>query len=111
LTGILERKTELMATTKKPVTKKTATKKVVDTASGAVKLPVSFNQFRKYPIAAVAFLCVFGIIYVYKDMKAGSSKGIDNCIEDNRNLQKTVDKKDSIIYNIIAQQAIINATK
>lgn len=100
-----------MATTKKPVTKKTATKKVVDTASGAVKLPVSFNQFRKYPIAAVAFLCVFGIIYVYKDMKAGSSKGIDNCIEDNRNLQKTVDKKDSIIYNIISQTAIINATK
>jgi hypothetical protein len=44
-------------------------------------------------------------------MKAGSSKGIDNCIEDNRNLQKTVYKKDSIIYNIIAQQAIINATK
>jgi hypothetical protein len=65
-----------MTQAKKPATKRTATKKVVDTASGAVKLP-----------------------------------GIDNCIEDNRNLQKTVDKKDSIIYNIIAQQAIINATK
>jgi hypothetical protein len=108
---ILERKTEQMTQAKKPATKRTTTKKVTDAASGAVKLPVSFNQFRKYPIAAVAFLCVFGIIYVYKDMKAGSSKGIENCIEDNRNLQKTVDKKDSIIYNIIAQQAIINATK
>ncbi len=53
-----------MTQAKKPATKKTATKKVVDTASGAVKLPVSFNQFRKYPIAAVALLCVFGIIYV-----------------------------------------------
>lgn len=101
----------VMTTAKKPATKRTATKKVVDTASGAVKLPVSFNQFRKYPIAAVAFLCVFGIIYVYKDMKTGSTKGLDNCVEDNRNLQKTVDKKDSIIYNIIAQQAIIQATK
>jgi hypothetical protein len=101
----------VMTTAKKPATKRTATKKVTEAATGAVKLPVSFNQFRKYPIAAVAFLCVFGIIYVYKDMKSGSTKGIDNCIEDNRSLQKTVDKKDSIIYNIIAQQAIINATK
>ena len=101
----------VMATAKKPATKRTATKKVTEAATGAVKLPVSFNQFRKYPIAAVAFLCVFGIIYVYKDMKSGSTKGLDNCIEDNRSLQKTVDKKDSIIYNIIAQQAIINATK
>jgi hypothetical protein len=101
----------VMTTAKKPATKRTATKKVTEAATGAVKLPVSFNQFRKYPIAAVAFLCVFGIIYVYKDMKSGSTKGLDNCIEDNRSLQKTVDKKDSIIYNIIAQQAIINATK
>lgn len=101
----------VMTTAKKPATKRTATKKVTEAATGAVKLPVSFNQFRKYPIAAVAFLCVFGIIYVYKDMKSGSTKGLDNCIEDNRSLQKTVDKKDSIIYNIIAQQAIIQATK
>jgi hypothetical protein len=101
----------VMTTAKKPATKRTATKKVTEAATGAVKLPVSFNQFRKYPIAAVAFLCVFGIIYIYKDMKSGSTKGLDNCIEDNRSLQKTVDKKDSIIYNIIAQQAIINATK
>ena len=101
----------VMTTAKKPATKRTVTKKVTEAATGAVKLPVSFNQFRKYPIAAVAFLCVFGIIYIYKDMKTGSTKGLDNCVEDNRNLQKTVDKKDSIIYNIIAQQAIINATK
>ena len=100
-----------MTTAKKPATKRTATKKVTEAATSAVKLPVSFNQFRKYPIAAVAFLCVFGIIYIYKDMKSGSTKGLDNCIEDNRSLQKAVDKKDSIIYNIIAQQAIINATK
>ena len=101
----------VMTTAKKPATKRIATKKVTEAATGAVKLPVSFNQFRKYPIAAVAFLCVFGIIYIYKDMKTGSTKGLDNCVEDNRNLQKTVDKKDSIIYNIIAQQAIIQATK
>ena len=100
-----------MTAAKKPATKRTATKKVTEAATGAVKLPVSFNQFRKYPIAAVAFLCVFGIIYVYKDMKTGSTKGLDNCVEDNRNLQKTVDKKDSIIYNIIAQQAIIQSVK
>ena len=101
----------VMTTAKKPATKRTATKKVTEAATGAVKLPVSFNQFRKYPIAAVAFLCVFGIIYVYKDMKAGSSKAIDNRIDENSNLPKTVEQKASIINNIIAQQAIINATK
>lgn len=92
-------------------TKKPTAKNVADAASGAVKLPVSFDQFRKYPIAAVAFLCVFGIVYLYKDKQKTDTKGFDNCLETTKALERKIDVKDSIIINLITQQAIINATK
>lgn len=100
-----------MATSKKTTNKKSTVKETVETAGSAIKLPVSFNQFKKYPIAAVAFLCVFGIIYLYKDKQKSETKGLDNCIDDNRKLEKKIDSKDSIILNLVTQQAIINATK
>lgn len=103
-----------MATSKKtpvkPKTKSTV-KETVETATEAVKLPVSFNQFRKYPVAAVAFLCIIGIVYLYKDKQKSEVKGIDNCLETTVKLEKKIDVKDSIIINLITQQAIINATK
>lgn len=102
-----------MATTKKPAagSKKSVAKETVETASESFKLPVNFNQFRKYPIAAVAFLCIFGMVYLYKDKQKTDTKGLDNCIENNKILEKKIDAKDSIILNLITQQAIINATK
>jgi hypothetical protein len=36
---------------------------------------------------------------------------LDNCIENNKSLEKKIDMKDSVILNLITQQAIINATK
>lgn len=100
-----------MATTKKPTRAKSTAKETAEAASEAIKLPVNFNQFRKYPIAAVAFLCVFGIIYLYKDKQKTDTKGLDNCIENTKMLEKKIDTKDSVILNLITQQAIINATK
>jgi len=102
-----------MATAKKPISKprKSTARETVETAAGGFKLPVNFNQFRKYPIAAVAFLCVFGIVYMYKDKQKTDTKGLDNCIEETRTLQRKIDEKDSVILNLITQQAIINATK
>ena len=101
-----------MATpSKKPTVKpKSTITETVETAKDAVKLPVSFNQFRKYPVAAVAFLCIIGIIYLYKDKQKSEVKGIDNCLEQTIKLEKKIDFKDSIILNLITQQAIINAT-
>jgi hypothetical protein len=101
-----------MATSKKTPTKpKSTVKETVETASEAVKLPVNFTQFRKYPVAAVAFLCIIGIVYLYKDKQKSDVKGIDNCIETTVKLEKKIDTKDSIIINLITQQAILNATK
>jgi hypothetical protein len=100
-----------MATSRKPTVKpKSTITETVETAKDAVKLPVSFNQFRKYPVAAVAFLCIIGIIYLYKDKQKSEVKGIDNCLEQTIKLEKKIDFKDSIILNLITQQAIINAT-
>jgi dolichol kinase len=100
-----------MATSRKtPVKPKSTVKETVETATEAVKLPVSFNQFRKYPVAAVAFLCIIGMIYLYKDKQKSEVKGIDNCLEQTMKLEKKIDFKDSIILNLITQQAIINAT-
>jgi dolichol kinase len=100
-----------MATSRKtPVKPKSTVKETVETAAEAVKLPVSFNQFRKYPVAAVAFLCIIGMIYLYKDKQKSEVKGIDNCLEQTMKLEKKIDFKDSIILNLITQQAIINAT-
>ena len=100
-----------MATSRKPTVKpKNTITETVETAKDAVKLPVSFNQFRKYPIAAVAFLCIIGIVYLYKDKQKSEVKGIDNCLEQTIKLEKKIDFKDSIILNLITQQAIINAT-
>jgi hypothetical protein len=103
-----------MATSRKTPVKskaKSTVKETVETATEAVKLPVSFNQFRKYPVAAVAFLCIIGIVYLYKDKQKSEVKGIDNCLETTVKLEKKIDVKDSIIINLITQQAIINATK
>jgi hypothetical protein len=102
-----------MATTKKPITrtKKSVATETVEAASSSFKLPVNFSQFRKYPIAAVAFLCIFGMVYLYKDKQTTDIKGLDNCIENNKSLEKKIDTKDSVILNLITQQAIINATK
>lgn len=99
-----------MATSKKTISKPKA-KQVIEEASGGIKLPVNFNQFRKYPIAAVAFLCIFGMIYLYKDKQKTDTKGLDNCIENNKSLEKKIDAKDSVILTLIKQQAIIDATK
>jgi hypothetical protein len=48
---------------------------------------------------------------LYKDKQKSDVKGIDNCIENTIKLEKKIDFKDSIILNLITQQAIINATK
>tara|TARA_R110000822_G_scaffold305204_3_gene430822 strand:- start:275 stop:505 length:231 start_codon:yes stop_codon:yes gene_type:complete len=39
-----------------------------------VKLPVSFNQFKKNPITAIAFLLVIVVGYLYIDIKSIQSQ-------------------------------------
>jgi hypothetical protein len=90
-----------------PRTKKPEPKKI----EAGIKMPVSFEQFKKSPIAAIAFLSVIGITYLYMDQKKMSQNSMGNCEEEKRGLMKTIEKKDSVIISLITQNAIINATK
>lgn len=56
-----------VSTRKPPVRKKTSN--IVETAAGTIKMPISFKEFAKKPTAAIAFLAVTGIAYVYVDLK------------------------------------------
>ena len=42
-----------------------------------MKLPVSFDQFKKSPIAAIAFLLVIVVGYLYLDNKAVHSQQLE----------------------------------
>lgn len=47
-------------------------------AFGGVKLPVSFDQFSKNPVAAVAFCMLLAVGYLYLDQKASYNKLIES---------------------------------
>ena len=42
-----------------------------------MKVPVSFEQFKKNPIAAIAFLLVIVVAYLYVDVKSVLNERID----------------------------------
>lgn len=43
-----------------------------------MKLPVSFDQFKKSPVAAIAFLLVMVVGYLYLDSNKKNEKIFDN---------------------------------
>lgn len=45
------------------------------------KLPVSFSQFVKNPIAAVSFLSLIGMVYLYMDVRNAGIATIEACTE------------------------------
>jgi hypothetical protein len=55
-------------------------------------LPVSFQDFAKKPVAAVAFLCICGITYLFVDLK-GTFK--DNADRNNARIER-LEYRDSI---------------
>jgi hypothetical protein len=63
------------AATKKPAPRKSPN--VVETATGVIKLPVSFKEFAKKPTAAIAFICITGISYLYVDLKKTNTERYD----------------------------------
>jgi len=75
-----------VSTRKAPVRKKTSS--VVEAATGAIKMPISFKEFAKKPTAAIAFLAVTGIAYVYVDLKKIFE---NNSVQQNVRIDKLVE--------------------
>ena len=44
-----------------------------------MKMPVSFDQFQKNPVAAIAFVTIVAIGYLYVDQKMTNTKVDDRC--------------------------------
>lgn len=63
-----------------------ATKKS-NNVSIAPKLPVSFEQFVKNPVAAVAFCMLLAVGYLYMDQKSTTEKVMEDCKAETRELK------------------------
>lgn len=57
-----------------------------------MKLPVSYDQFQKNPVAAIAFVALVAIGYLYVDQKMMNSKVDDRCQTRVGELEVKVDK-------------------
>jgi hypothetical protein len=92
----------------------TTTKKSVN----ANALPISFDQFRKNPVAGVAFLALVGVSYLYYDVKSSyteqlvnSNKKIDALDVKIDRLGYALKKSDSALSAAITELRIINTMK
>jgi hypothetical protein len=84
----------------------------------ASPLPIGFDQFRKNPVAGVAFCMLAAVSYLYLDLKSGYKEQIEN-------LNKKVDtydvkldkmnyalkKSDSTLASAITELRIITTVK
>jgi hypothetical protein len=57
-----------------------------------MKMPVSFDQFQKNPVAAIAFIALVAIGYLYVDQKMTNGKIDDRCQTRVTELEVKVDK-------------------
>jgi hypothetical protein len=81
-------------------------------------LPISFSDFKKNPIAAVAFCMLVAVSYLYYDVKTGYSEQIENANAKITALEIKVDrmssalkKSDSALAAAITELRIINTVK
>lgn len=92
----------------------------VKKAAGAASnpLPISFDQFRKNPVAGVAFLALVGISYMYYDAKSSQSADKSAAIARIEKLEAKVEKLtntvrtlDSALASTSTELRIINTVK
>ena len=55
-------------------------------------LPISFSEFRKNPIAAVAFCMLLGVSYLYMDLRSGYKEQIEKANSKIEALDVKIDK-------------------
>lgn len=102
-----------MATSaKKPAAKKPAARKspaksssIVEKATGAFKMPVSYKEFVKNPIVATLFLALTGIGYLYIDVKGVFE---NNATKQEQRVDKLEGKNDTLqveLRNVLIQKA------
>ena len=83
-----------------------------------MKLPVTFEQFSKNPVAAVAFCMLLVVGYLYVDLRSGYTEQIDKANNKIDALEIKIDKmayalkrSDSALSAAITKLRIINTVK
>lgn len=83
-----------------------------------MKLPVTFEQFSKNPVAAVAFCMLLVVGYMYVDLRSGYTEQIDKANNKIDALEIKIDKmayalkrSDSALSAAITELRIINTVK
>ena len=81
-------------------------------------LPVSFDQFRKNPVAAVAFCMLVAVSYLYIDLRSGYKEQIEKSNHKIDQLDIKIDKltyalkrSDSALASAITEIRIMNTMK
>ena len=81
-------------------------------------IPVSFDQFRKNPIAAVAFCMLLAVSYLYVDLRSSNQAQIDECRKEVATLRaeqkqayRALKTADSALSAAITELRIINSMK
>ena len=81
-------------------------------------LPISFDDFKKNPVAGVAFCMLVAVSYLYYDVKTGYADQIKISNEKMNNLELKIDrmnsalkKSDSALAAAITELRIINTVK
>lgn len=69
-------------------TKKPSPKKKIEV--NAPKFPVTFEQFKKNPIAAVSFCMLIAVGYLYYDQKDMATKSMEECRKEAKELKVMV---------------------
>jgi hypothetical protein len=81
-------------------------------------LPVSFDQFSKNPVAAVAFCMLVAVSYLYFDLRSSHQEQIEDCKREVAQLRaeqkqayRALKTADSALSAAITELRIINSMK
>ena len=91
---------------------------VASTIKKPSTLPVSFDQFRKNPVAAVAFCMLLAVSYLYMDLRSGYKEQIEKSNQKIDALDLKIDRltyalkrSDSALASAITEIRIMNTMK
>ena len=81
-------------------------------------LPVSFSEFKKNPVAAVAFCMLVAVSYLYMDLRSSNQTQIDECRKEmavlraeQKQAYRALKTADSALSAAITELRIINSMK
>ena len=81
-------------------------------------LPIKFSEFKKNPVAAVAFCMLVAVSYLYMDLRSSNQTQIDECRKEmavlrseQKEAYRALKTADSALSAAITELRIINSMK